>query len=546
MTKYRMRDPDVNVVLDTLRISQENFDSIQIGSTTISSEALKNSAVVVSVVNAGNSAVARDFQSVFSAVASHSKGLCSVGGVAGVVLDDNVSIPQYSNSFVAETINNAFSVSLNGMNKVPLLKNVKLVRQKYNDIMLYVTTCSRDRVYLSYAPRKNAYENLTEYESQDMFYLEKDNLDELVKIAFPQYMTGGQTNVVGRKHGFFELSNGDALVEVENGTQVNSLLRHINLYKISGFRSKPVVDGVVTIDNNDLSIVCTFVNNANLTSFNSFEEYENGKILMAPYGSGKTARVYVSSDYGDTFTLIFCGDTENQDSIPAKAAVTGDGTGAWPVAGHVVGDSIDWSLTLNNNVHVHGVAYDRYYGRIWVVTGDGTQSADSVTGIWWTDDGGATWHKYGCRFANRPFNAHGTQMINIIPLPKCVLFATDGEGDGFYRYNRNGKNGNFSIEGCYQFRGVYAQLKSLGGKYCIGSDGVVYQLWHPNAADEESFVGGIVASSNGYDFEHIYTDQFATPGDASTAEIYWNCLIADFGDKIVVGAKHGGYIVAYK
>lgn len=537
LTKYIDSDPDIYVVLDTERIAKETVATFQVGSTS-SADIMKKTSLNYSLE--GGSSGASSYASVFNAVASHSKGLASVGSIAGVVTNDNVTIPNTADNFVAKDINDAFSASLNDM-ELPVAGKQKFVQPMYNNEKLYVTAFSKERMYLSLAPRRNEYDNTTQYASQYMWFAEKTDLSELVQIQFPQYMVGGESNVVGRKHGLFELANGDALVEVENGPAVNANVRQINLYKISGFNGIAIVDGVKVVPPEAVTKVLTFVSNAHLTSFNNFQEYGEGCVILAPYGSGPTARLYLSKDYGSTFDLIFCGDTTNVEVVAPKYEVTGDGTGAWPDADHVVGSPIDWTKTLNGNIHVHGIAYDPYYDRIWVVTGDGNLGEDSVTGIWWTDDEGTTWNKYGTRIELTPFCAHGTQMIDVIPMPKCVLFATDGEGDGFYRYNRNGKNGTFSIEGCYQFTGVYSQLKCLGGRYCIREDGVVFQLHHPNTSSDPN-IGGVVATLNGYDIHKICDDQFAELGDGSTYKINWNSVIDVDGRTVIVSSNSGGYI----
>ena len=125
---------------------------------------------------------------------------------------------------------------------------------------------------------------------------------------------------------------------------------------------------------------------------------------MPPEGAeeGMNARyVYMSKDNGDTWATIF--DVN---------AVT-DGLG----------------------VHVHGVAFDEYWNRIWVSHGDGFLGTN---GLYYSDDFGATWVS-ALETQNKGSNF--SQTVHIVPLRTCILFASDSHPNGIHRIDRaQGKN----------------------------------------------------------------------------------------------------------
>lgn len=120
---------------------------------------------------------------------------------------------------------------------------------------------------------------------------------------------------------------------------------------------------------------------------------------MPPEGAeeGMNARyVYMSRDSGETWTTIF--DVN---------AVT-DGLG----------------------VHVHGVAFDEYWNRIWVSHGDGFLGTN---GLYYSDDFGATWVS-ALETQNKGSNF--SQTVHIVPLKTCILFASDSHPNGIHRIDR--------------------------------------------------------------------------------------------------------------
>lgn len=120
---------------------------------------------------------------------------------------------------------------------------------------------------------------------------------------------------------------------------------------------------------------------------------------MPPEGAqpGMNARyVYMSRDNGETWSIVF--DVN---------AVT-DGLG----------------------VHVHGVAFDEYWNRIWVSHGDGFLGTN---GLFYSDDFGSTWTS-ATEFHNKGSNF--SQTVHIVPMKTCILFASDSAPNGIHRIDR--------------------------------------------------------------------------------------------------------------
>lgn len=119
-------------------------------------------------------------------------------------------------------------------------------------------------------------------------------------------------------------------------------------------------------------------------------------VLMTEYGTVPSGfpgkKVYLSTDYGLTFTSIF-----NLD---------------------------EWGLS--SGYHTHSAVYDPYEQLIWLCTGDG--QANQM--IFYSADLGSTWHK-ASEIGYAP-----TQATNIMPLRDCVLFGSDARLVGVVRYNR--------------------------------------------------------------------------------------------------------------
>lgn len=140
----------------------------------------------------------------------------------------------------------------------------------------------------------------------------------------------------------------------------------------------------------------------------SWSMYDHGRIaLLAEYGPktgalwggqtvnpGENARyVYLSMDYGTTWATVF-----DLNTFLTTAH------------GH----------TSTDTQHVHGVAWDAYWDRIWVSWGD-NMGGNGSNGIAYSDDLGTTWNT--AHYWSGPNAPH--QAVGIQPMPKCILFFGD-------------------------------------------------------------------------------------------------------------------------
>ena len=551
LEKYADTDPRIVVVLDIKRMVTE---TIGIAFSAYASTTL---------VGAFGSCVHReiisknDFDTVFEAAQAQKLGAVKVGQI---MMNGNslVNIPASANSFVTKPFEDAFTpMEINDL--YPLVKKAVQKRVTVDNVKMYLCSVSERHIFFSASPTSNyKYESIDEFNTPFMAYADKNDLDNIIKIDLPSYLDGAAyLSRTGRRKYIYELSDGSVLLEVENGQAVSTADCQNNLYRIENLFEHQITDNTITVTQQECVLVNTFVRNASLARFHNIEEYAPGHIIMAPYGGGATATIYISHNYGQTWEIIFCGITSNEVNIPVKAQALGVATaaGEWPTPAKVIpANSIDWTKTTNGNIHVHGIAYDRWYDRIWACTGDGGNQLNSVTGIWYTDDFGLNWHRIETRGEKQPFYQYGTQMIGVVPMDNAVLFGTDGQGDGFYRWSRSGKDRDVAIEPCYQYTGSNTGLTNIGQDWCRTKDGFIIHSFSPDHNIEEGDYknrGGLVASYNGYSFVKIYVDEFTdTSGDGQLAydthEISWGCHITEGKDHtLITSARQGGYLLMY-
>lgn len=85
--------------------------------------------------------------------------------------------------------------------------------------------------------------------------------------------------------------------------------------------------------------------------------------------------------------------------------------------------------------HIHGVAWDPYWDRIWLSFGD-AMGGNGSNGVIYSDNLGATWEvAYHSAEADTP---EGWQVVGIQPMKNCVLFAGDMTPAGVMRLDRAG------------------------------------------------------------------------------------------------------------
>ena len=132
-------------------------------------------------------------------------------------------------------------------------------------------------------------------------------------------------------------------------------------------------------------------------------------VTISEYGERGLAtgakHVYLSTDYGDTFSLIF----------------------------DLYATQVEGRPVLTEKAHMHTTAYDPYFNRIWVVVGDIPNTA-----TYYSDDLGASW--------TYVTGSNAMQYTGIIALPDAVLFGSDRSPNGVHVYHRKDKYAMPKIE----------------------------------------------------------------------------------------------------
>lgn len=207
-----------------------------------------------------------------------------------------------------------------------------------------------------------------------------------------------------------------------------------------------------------------------------------------PVTSGENARyTYLSMDSGLTWSTIFdlnayLTDTQKRTSLDGQ--------------------------------HLHGVAWDEYWDRIWVTFGDNL-GGNGSNGIVYSDDLGATWQT--AHFYSGSTAPH--QVVGIQPMPKCVLFYGD-MGPDVVRIDRaEGKRkvGGYATpvafdstaEGKHLCQG-FARIKRPG------DDAPALAAFSAEGAQSPSFA---IATLDGYTFTEFWRDTVANPSGMGARSI---------------------------
>lgn len=192
-------------------------------------------------------------------------------------------------------------------------------------------------------------------------------------------------------------------------------------------------------------------------------------------------RTYLSLDYGRTFKVIF--------------------------------NLHEWVTTAggrsNSDMqHLHGVAWDPHWDRVWVTYGDG-MGGKSSNGVIYSDDLGATW-----RFAHHTpeGSASSFQVVGIQPMPRCVLMFGDTT-DAVMRIDRTQgkKSGTYTVDVAYRSTAVGAPKHLCQGFYRgrrEGDDAPLLAAFSTEGGTGQDF---IVATLDGYTFTEVWRGAATTP-----------------------------------
>lgn len=195
-----------------------------------------------------------------------------------------------------------------------------------------------------------------------------------------------------------------------------------------------------------------------LTTIHTFEVYltacrelDNGELLAACGNPGVPASLWLSSKGQTEWTKVL--ETSSAKarfmnewslSVSGRIALASEYGGKEPpYNARKVYLSRDYGKTWaeildigqREGTHVHSCAFDPYYNRIWVTTGDMPHQS-----ILYSDDWGKTWKVASIQY----------QATSIFPLPGCVLFGSDSSPNGILRCTRAGKSNPPVIEVAYR------------------------------------------------------------------------------------------------
>lgn len=214
--------------------------------------------------------------------------------------------------------------------------------------------------------------------------------------TFPVFSTSSVSGIV-------ELANGEAMVITTEATGSPNKSR---VYLSTGWSTNKATatwaEKLVTIGGTI----------TNAYSLHDWTHAKDGTVLISEAGlqtagggaddTLKARRVWRSKDFGATWTLIF--------DIVAYGGTQGVPTPA--------------------GVHMHGVAYDQDWGRIWLAYGDGNGDGDNIAGaaftqVVYSDDDGATWQKLPHPKLWQLTGQGNMQFIAIAIFNNSIVFTHD-------------------------------------------------------------------------------------------------------------------------
>lgn len=178
--------------------------------------------------------------------------------------------------------------------------------------------------------------------------------------------------------------------------------------------------------------------------------------------------------------------------------------------------------------HLHGVAWDPYWDRIWVTFGDNL-GGNGSNGIVYSDDLGATWST--AHFYSGPNAPH--QVVGIQPMPKCVLFYGD-MGPDVVRIDRaegKAKAGGYSTPTAFDSTAVGKHLcQGFTRVKRTGDDAPALAAFSAEGAQSPSFA---IATLDGYTFTEVWRDTEANPSGMGARSIVGPTLRGD----VIIGSN---------
>ncbi|QBH21073.1 hypothetical protein EYC51_17120 [Alcaligenes faecalis] len=216
-----------------------------------------------------------------------------------------------------------------------------------------------------------------------------------------------------------QLENGELFVTTSNSAGASAWVS-------SGFASGGSVTFTKTLDAHSKFIkwpgAWSIFDDGNLVAMIDY----GGKAGMEYAGEivpdGQNARfAYLSLDFGKTWKTIF-------------------DLNKW-VVDNGYGTPDDDGVLQGRGVHCHGIAYDKWWNRLWITFGDNTTvaSINSIGGTCYSDNFGGQWKAANWGKDSRPSSPTNSyhQLVGIWPMPECILFGTDSAPNGVHRIERS-------------------------------------------------------------------------------------------------------------
>lgn len=279
--------------------------------------------------------------------------------------------------------------------------------------------------------------------------------------TIPDVHNFGVTEDATYIHGIRRLDNGELLIAIYND-QAADVAGEV--WRSTGFDPADPTAAVWT------KVLTTVETGARIHGRWGMSHYDN-LVLLSEYGThGQARHVYLSTDYAETFNVVFEGPT------------TAGGGG----------------------FHVHGTALDPYRGWIWMCTGDASNGSIRV--------------KRG--IGDEPWEVISTdhQSVSIAVMPDCVLYLTDSGPNGVYRVRiPSNPSGELVLEPAFLFDTDSAiNLVGAAPYRSPGANGVTWLPFYGNRAGQR---GRILATRDGFDIREVWADWNATPGTGGVTEV---------------------------
>ena len=242
-----------------------------------------------------------------------------------------------------------------------------------------------------------------------VFGFKNNNTDANLPLMFnsiEDFIAGNYISLQGNyvaKQGLVavrELDNGELLLveQQDSGGTLKGIYRSINF---KNYPTEPV----------NWVKVLTYINDDNKMTEHWGISIRGRHIMISEYAMPRTKNsgVWYSEDYGATFTMV-----ATTKSLNTYAGNTSD-----------------------FGQHIHGVCYDPYWNRLWVMLGEGWRAGTYV--VAYSDDKGATWTRIGTEAVLKTLVGGGVNSMKFCgsyAFKSGIIMGTDSQPNGLWRYNR--------------------------------------------------------------------------------------------------------------